>query len=148
MFATTQNIRRNGDWDETHDSVLLNYEERFLRRRMLRTAQNEEFLVDLSQTTSLDGGDAFELADGRLIEVVAAEEDLFAVTGPDLTRLAWHIGNRHTPCQIEPNRLVIRRDHVIRDMLLKLGAMVSEVRAPFNPEGGAYGHGRTHGHSH
>ena len=115
---------------------------------MLRTAQNEEFLVDLSQTTSLDGGDAFELADGRLIEVVAAEEDLFAVTGPDLTRLAWHIGNRHTPCQIEPARLMIRRDHVIRDMLLKLGATVQDIRAPFSPEGGAYGHGRTHGHSH
>ncbi|MGV6803590.1 MAG: urease accessory protein UreE [Ruegeria sp.] len=148
MFATTQNIRRNGEWDETHGSVMLNYEERFLRRRMLRTAQNEEFLVDLSQTTSLDGGDAFELTDGRLIEVVAAEEDLFAVSGPDLIRLAWHIGNRHTPCQIGADRLVIRRDHVIRDMLLKLGATVTEIRAPFTPEGGAYGHGRTHGHSH
>ncbi|MFD0909873.1 urease accessory protein UreE [Ruegeria arenilitoris] len=148
MLATSQKIRRNGQWDETHGTVMLNYEDRFLRRRMLRTAQNEEFLVDLSQTTSLDGGDAFELADGRLIEVVAAEEDLFAVTGPDLTRLAWHIGNRHTPCQIEPDRLVIRRDHVIRDMLLKLGATVQDIRAPFNPEGGAYGHGRTHGHSH
>ncbi len=148
MLATTQKIRRNGQWDETHGTVMLNYEDRFLRRRMLRTAQNEEFLVDLSQTTSLDGGDAFELADGRLIEVVAAEEDLFAVTGPDLTRLAWHIGNRHTPCQIEPDRLVIRRDHVIRDMLLKLGATVQDIRAPFRPEGGAYGHGRTHGHSH
>ncbi|WP_170588892.1 urease accessory protein UreE [Ruegeria arenilitoris] len=148
MLATSQKIRRNGQWDETHGTVMLNYEDRFLRRRMLRTAQNEEFLVDLSQTTSLDGGDAFELADGRLIEVVAAEEDLFAVTGPDLTRLAWHIGNRHTPCQIEPDRLVIRRDHVIRDMLLKLGATVQDIRAPFRPEGGAYGHGRTHGHSH
>ncbi|WP_170371727.1 urease accessory protein UreE [Ruegeria arenilitoris] len=148
MLATSQKIRRNGQWDETHGTVMLNYEDRFLRRRMLRTAQNEEFLVDLSQTTSLDGGDAFELADGRLIEVVAAEEDLFAVTGPDLTRLAWHIGNRHTPCQIEPDRLVIRRDHVIRDMLLKLGATVQDIRAPFSPEGGAYGHGRTHGHSH
>ncbi|WP_170372587.1 urease accessory protein UreE [Ruegeria arenilitoris] len=148
MLATSQKIRRNGQWDETHSTVTLNYEDRFLRRRMLRTAQNEEFLVDLSQTTSLDGGDAFELADGRLIEVVAAEEDLFAVTGPDLTRLAWHIGNRHTPCQIEPDRLVIRRDHVIRDMLLKLGATVQDIRAPFSPEGGAYGHGRTHGHSH
>ncbi|WP_170461389.1 urease accessory protein UreE [Ruegeria arenilitoris] len=148
MLATSQKIRRNGQWDETHGTVMLNYEDRFLRRRMLRTAQNEEFLVDLSQTTSLDGGDAFELADGRLIEVVAAEEDLFAVTGPDLTRLAWHIGNRHTPCQIEPARLMIRRDHVIRDMLLKLGATVQDIRAPFSPEGGAYGHGRTHGHSH
>ncbi|WP_170367277.1 urease accessory protein UreE [Ruegeria arenilitoris] len=148
MLAISQKIRRNGQWDETHGTVMLNYEDRFLRRRMLRTAQNEEFLVDLSQTTSLDGGDAFELADGRLIEVVAAEEDLFAVTGPDLTRLAWHIGNRHTPCQIQPDRLVIRRDHVIRDMLLKLGATVQDIRAPFSPEGGAYGHGRTHGHSH
>ena len=88
------------------------------------------------------------MEDGRLIEVIAAKEDLLEVTGDDLPRLAWHIGNRHTPCQIEEGRLLIQRDHVIRDMLGKTGATVREVVEPFTPEGGAYGHGRTHGHSH
>ncbi|MCW8843077.1 MAG: urease accessory protein UreE, partial [Rhodobacteraceae bacterium] len=84
----------------------------------------------------------------RLIEVKAAEEDLFEIAGGDLTRLAWHIGNRHTPCQIEAGRLLIQRNHVMHDMLEKLGATITEITAPFTPEGGAYGHGRTHGHSH
>jgi urease accessory protein len=69
------------------------------------------------------------------------------VTG-DLTRLAWHIGNRHTPCQIEADHLVIRADHVLAAMLTGLGASVTPAKAPFTPEGGAYGHGRTMGHEH
>jgi len=129
-------------------SVTLTYDDRFLRRKVLTTAQGERFLVDLPQTTSLNHGDAFELTDGRLIEVIAAEELLIEITGENLTRLAWHIGNRHTPCQIEPDRLLIQHDHVIRDMLAKLGATLRDISAPFTPEGGAYGHGRTHGHAH
>jgi urease accessory protein len=70
-----------------------------------------------------------------------------AVSG-DLARLAWHIGNRHTPCQVEKGRLLIRRDHVLEAMLRQLGAGVEAVIAPFRPEGGAYGHGRTMGHDH
>ena len=65
-----------------------------------------------------------------------------------LMRLAWHIGNRHTPCQIEAGRLLIREDHVLEAMLRQLGATVTKVREPFTPEGGAYGHGRTMGHDH
>jgi urease accessory protein len=58
------------------------------------------------------------------------------------------VGNRHTPCQIEAARLLIQPDHVIRAMLEQLGATVEDVVEPFTPEGGAYGHGRTHGHDH
>ena len=96
----------------------------------------------------MNAGDAFVLEDGRRIGVRAAVEPLLEVTGPDLVRLAWHVGNRHTPCQIEAERLLIQRDHVLRDMLEKLGATLREVDEPFTPEGGAYGHGRTHGHAH
>ena len=78
----------------------------------------------------------------------AAPEDLLEVTGDDLVRLAWHIGNRHTPCQIEDGRLLIQRNHVMSDMLALLGATLREVVEPFTPEGGAYGHGRTHSHDH
>ncbi|SEV93433.1 urease accessory protein [Aliiroseovarius sediminilitoris] len=129
------------------DRVTLDYEGRFLRRKVLTTDGGIRFLVDLSQTTSVNQSDAFVLEDGRLIQVVPAAEDLLEVTG-DLIRLAWHIGNRHMPCQIEADRLLIQRDHVIRDMLGKLGADVCEVHEPFTPEGGAYGHGRTHAHAH
>ena len=139
---------RANHWSAASDHVTLTYDDRFLRRKVLTTARGERFLVDLPQTTSLNHGDAFELTDGRLIEVVAAKEDLLEITGPDLTRLAWHIGNRHTPCQIVPTRLLIQRDKVIRDMLEKLGATLRDVREPFTPEGGAYGHGRTHSHAH
>ncbi len=128
--------------------VVLTYDERFLRRRVLTTETGERFLVDLAQTTSVGVHDAFVLEDGRSVAVVPAEEDLYEVTGDDMVRLAWHIGNRHTPAQLASAAIFIQRDHVMRDMLTRLGASVREVVAPFTPEGGAYGHGRTHGHDH
>ena len=140
-------IRKAGTWNRAFELCVLTYEERFLRRKVIETAQGAKLLVDLEHTTSLDHGDAFLLDDGRQIEVFAADEYLFAVTG-DLVKLAWHIGNRHTPCQIEEHRLVIQRDPVIGHMLEHLGATVTEVFEAFIPEGGAYGHGRTHSHDH
>ena len=144
----TQITRKCGTYTQAQETCRLTYDERFLRRKVLETVAGVPFLVDLAQTTSLNSGDAFELTDGTLIAVEAAKEPLLAIAGQNLTRLAWHIGNRHTPCQIEPERLVIQRDHVIRDMLEKLGAHVTDVTEPFTPEGGAYGHGRTHSHAH
>lgn len=128
--------------------ISLDYDGRFLRRKMLTTDDGTSFLVDLAQTTSLDHGGVLVLEDGREIKILAAPEALLEVTGDHLARIAWHIGNRHTPCQVEETRLLIQRDHVIRDMLGKIGATVREVVEPFTPEGGAYGHGRTHGHAH
>lgn len=128
--------------------IALTYEGRFLRRKRLQTREGLPFLVDLAKVTSLDHGGALVLEDGREIEVIAAPEALLEVRGEGLARLAWHIGNRHTPCQIEETRLLIQRDHVLRDMLEKIGASLREVTEPFTPEGGAYGHGRTHGHTH
>ena len=133
---------------QTHGAVILGYDERLLRRKRLVTSAGEGFLVDLPSVTNLDDFWGFQLEDGRAIAVTAAEEALVEITGPDLHRLAWHIGNRHTPCQIEPHRLLIRRDHVLEAMLAQLGAKVAFVAEPFTPEGGAYGTGRTMGHSH
>lgn len=131
-----------------HDVVVLDYDARLIRRKRLHTVSGLSFLVDLPQVMNLDDHWGFELPDGTCVEVVAAEEDLVEITGPNLPRLAWHIGNRHTPCQIEPARLLIRRDHVIEAMLTHQGASLRPVSEPFTPEGGAYGHGRTMGHSH
>ena len=103
-------------------------------------------LIDLPQTISLNPGDGLVSQVG-VIEIVAAREPVLKING-DLVRLAWHIGNRHTPCEVASDHLLIRADHVMADMLEHLGAEVEAVEAPCRPEGGAYGHGRTHGHSH
>lgn len=144
----TARLYRDHHHAPTDASVSLDYDGRFLRRKMLTTDDGEPFLVDLAQTRSLDHGGVLVLDDGRTIQIVAAPEALLEVRADNLLRLAWHIGNRHTPCQIEQDRLLIQRDYVIRDMLAQLGAALREVVEPFTPEGGAYGHGRTHGHAH
>lgn len=131
-----------------YDVVVLGYDERLLRRKRLTTVHGEGFLVDLPAVTNLDDFWGFQLDDGRCIQVLPAEEALVEITGPDMARLAWHIGNRHTPCQVEADRLLIRRDHVLEAMLAQLGAQLGFVSEPFTPEGGAYGTGRTMGHDH
>jgi urease accessory protein len=140
-------ILRKGYWSGAADHVVLDYDARLIRRKRLDLAGGGSFMVDLPETVSLNEGDAFELIDGRIIEVRAAIEPVAIITG-NLPRLAWHIGNRHTPCEITPTHLIIRRDHVLESMLTGLGAQLSLQIAPFRPEGGAYGHGRTFGHSH
>ncbi len=133
--------------DHCDGSVILDYDARMVRRKRLVTAEGRGFMVDLAEVTNLDAWWGFELEDGTTLEIVPADEALVEVTG-DLPRLAWHIGNRHTPCQILPDRLIIREDHVLENMLIGLGAQINRASRPFTPEGGAYGHGRTMGHSH
>lgn len=128
--------------------VCLDYDARFIRRKMLTTTDGGQVLVDLAQTTSLDHDGVLITESGDEIRITAAPEPLLDVRGPALHRLAWHIGNRHSPCQIEDTRLLIQSDHVMRDMLTRLGAELTDVTEPFTPERGAYGHGRTHSHDH
>lgn len=130
------------------DRVTLDYEGRFLRRRTLTTDGGGALLVDLAEATSLDDGDALATEAGALVAVRAAPEPLIEARAPaqDLVRLAWHVGNRHAPAQIEPGRILVRADPVMADMLARLGAATRAVTEPFTPERGAYGHGRTHGH--
>lgn len=141
-------VRRSPVGAPPYGAVVLRHDERILRRRRLLTSEGEGFLVDLPETAGLEGGDALELADGRLIAVVAAAEPLLEVRGPDLPRLAWHLGNRHAACRIERDCLLVQRDRVLADMLRGLGATICEITGPFVPEGGAYGHGRTMAHDH
>ncbi|WP_321362862.1 urease accessory protein UreE [uncultured Celeribacter sp.] len=133
---------------KAEDFVALTYDQRLLRRKKLTTEAGASIFVDLPQTVSIAEGDGFTCEDGTVIGVRAAEEELYAITGETVTRYAWHIGNRHTPCEIASDRLVIQRDPVLKAMLAQLGAEVTEIMAPFSPEGGAYGHGRTMGHDH
>ena len=143
-----QHIETHIQTGDAADTVTLDYEARFLRRKRLVSDAGEPFLVELAETRSLNQGEGFRLDDGRIIAVMAAAEPLLAVRHGNLARIAWHVGNRHTPCQIADDHILIREDKVLQAMLEGLGASVTQVTAPFTPEGGAYGHGRTHGHEH
>ncbi len=122
---------------------MLDYDRRHRRRHRFTTATGTEILLDLPDAIHIRDGDAMALEDGNCISVRAAPEELLEITAPDahsLTRLAWHLGNRHLAVQILPDRLRILRDHVIAEMILRLGGSVTEIAAPFDPETGAYHH--------
>lgn len=137
--------------DAPADTVTLCYDDRH-RRRMAMTGDGGLcFVLDLAEAVELHDGDDLLLEDGRHVRVKAADEDIMQAVARDplhLIRTAWHVGNRHLPCEIHADRLVLRFDHVIAEMLEKLGCEVTQLKGAFNPEGGAYGHGRTHGHDH
>lgn len=150
-LGTADRILDPGHGRPVAGRVTLDYDARILRRKRLRSDAGEAFMVDLPQTTSLSPGQAFGLSDGRAVEVAEAHEAVLRIDpapGVPITRLAWHIGNRHCPCQIAADHLVIRADPVLEAMLVQLGASITRSFAPFRPEGGAYGNGRTFGHSH
>ena len=136
--------------DHAHDPVdrvVLDYADRIVRRKRLTGLDGLSFVVDLPRATHLDPGQAFVLSDNSHVAIDAAEEPLIEIRG-DLARLAWHIGNRHTPCEVHSDFLRIAEDKVLFDMLQGLGATLARVSGTFTPEGGAYGHGRTMGHDH
>jgi urease accessory protein len=151
-------IRPAGTWPEAEarDTVHVDFDDRFRRRKLYLTESGRNFLLDLPEAQVMRDGDGLALEGGGFIRVRAAAEDLIAVraaTPAQLIRLAWHLGNRHLPTQLRDDHLLIRHDHVIIRMLEGLGATLDKVRAPFDPEGGAYGeHNRLlshpHGHGH
>ena len=147
MNTSFKIIHHNND-KEAIDEISLSYEERFIRRKKLIANNGTEFLVNLEETVSVDENHYFELDNGKLIKIISKEENLIEITGDNLNQIIWHIGNRHLPCQIEENRILIQDDSVILDMFLKLHGNVKKVIEKFNPEGGAYGLGRTHSHKH
>ena len=132
------------------DTVLLDSTERHRRRATMTCVRGLEFLLDLPEAIMLRTGDAIMLDDGRLIEVLGKPEPLAEIrcaSPRELANVSWHLGNRHLPVQIFDNRIRIRRDHVIEDMVRGLGAKVALIEAAFDPEGGAYAQPE-HGHEH
>ena len=128
--------------------AVLPHDERRVRRRMVPLQHGDGVLVDLPEPITLEDRDCLKLDDGRFVEIIAADEKLYEVKGRDdvhMLKVGWHLGNRHLKAQIERGedgafRILILRDHVIRDMLRTLGATVTEVSEPFYPEEGAYSH--------
>ena len=107
--------------------------------------------IDLHEAARLRTDDLLLLDDGALVEVVAAAEPLIEARAADLAglmRLAWHLGDRHVPVQVLANRIRAKRDAGVEALLASLGAKVTLIEAPFEPEGGAYESSPRHGHDH
>jgi urease accessory protein len=155
---------------EVRGVLKLPFEARQKSRLRTKLASGEEVGLMLPRGDILRGGDLVTASDGRVIEVVAEPEKVLHVecaTPAALARAAYHLGNRHVPVQVGEGFLRLAADHVLEEMLKKLGAKVSEMEAPFEPEAGAYagghhqhdemGHGgkihdhhdeHSHGHDH
>src|SRR3954469_10440806 len=123
-------------------------------------SQGRQLGVFLPRGAVVRGGDVLVAEDGSLIRVMAAPQPVLVITHCsahgtpfDLTRAAYHLGNRHVPIELKPDHLKIEPDHVLADMLRSMHLIVNAVEEAFEPEGGAYssgghGHGHDHGHDH
>ena len=132
-------IKPTGHWDaaSAKDRVVLDAGDRNRRRIVLTGEKGTEFLLDFAKPVTLHDGDGLVLDDGSIVLVAGAPEALVEIaahTPLDTVRLAWHLGNRHTDVQIVADKIRIRRDHVLEDMLRGLGAHLHEFEAPFDPE--------------
>ena len=128
------------------DSITLDHEARGRRRLAMTTDGGLAFLLDLPRPANLNDGDALKLEDGRLVLVRAAQEELVEITAATplrLAKIAWHLGNRHTPAEVTEEAIYVAPDHVLVEMVRGLGGAARPVTRPFRPEHGAY-----HGHAH
>jgi urease accessory protein len=143
-------VERAGNWDANAaaDRVVLDASERHLRRVTLTGERGLRVLVDLPRPVQLRDGDGLVLDDGAIVAVAGAPEPLIEASAHsplDTVRLAWHLGNRHTDVQFVGDKLRIRHDHVLEDMLRGLGAEIHALDAPFDPELASPEHGHSHG---
>jgi urease accessory protein len=128
------------------DRLELAFDSRQKSRLRAKLASGEEVALMLPRGEILRGGDLVTASDGRVIEVVSLPEKLLHIETRDLAKAAYHLGNRHVPVQVGDGFLRIAEDHVLEEMLVKLGAKLSHVEAPFEPEAGAYAGGHQHQH--
>ncbi|AMJ59262.1 urease accessory protein UreE [Bosea sp. PAMC 26642] len=153
MLRATSVVRKAAvKADRVVETLTLDHEDRTRRRLALKGDGGLDILLDLDKPTGLNDGDAVRLEDGRLVLVRAAPQSLLEIRADNplrLMRLAWHIGNRHTPAEITADALYIENDHVLAEMVRGQGCAMSAVMRPFQPERGAYDHGHDHaGHDH
>ena len=148
MQTSFKIISQNEKHQEITDQISLTYQERFIRRKKLISDKGVEFLVNLKEAKNIDENQFFELDNGKLIKIISKKENLIEVTGDNINKIIWHLGNRHVQVEIKNNKVLIEDDPIILDMILKLKGNVKKVFEKFNPEGGAYGLGRTHSHKH
>lgn len=132
------------------DRLTLPFEQRQKSRLIAKLDSGQPIALALPRGRILRHGALLETDEGSIIEVCSAAEELSVVTSLDateLSRAAYHLGNRHVPLQIQPGALSYQHDHVLDDMLRGLGLEPSFAELPFEPEAGAYGRGGSH-HQH
>ncbi len=134
-----------GQWAASREvgRITADFEQRFRRRYLFATETGLEFLLDLKQPARLRDGDGLVLEDGGIVRVVALPEALVEITTFDdrtLTRIAWHLGNRHLPVQVMRHALRIRAEPVTEAMIEGLGGNIRPLTEAFDPEPGAYDH--------
>ncbi|HLZ98742.1 MAG TPA: urease accessory protein UreE, partial [Steroidobacteraceae bacterium] len=128
--------------------AVLTFDARCKSRLLLRLADGEHAALIVERGKVLRNGERVRIEDGREVEIVAADEPLLEAVGDDpllIARAAYHLGNRHVAVQLMPDRLRFLADHVLGEMVARLGLAVTPLVAPFEPEGGAYGHHHAHG---
>ncbi len=149
-LAADVNAKAGAAANATAAQLKLPFDLRQKSRLRTRLVNGEDAWLMLPRGEILRGGDLLQAADGRVVEVVSETEDVLHVTcanATELARAAYHLGNRHVPVQVGDGFLRIAADHVLADMLKGLGATLTTMRAPFEPEAGAYGvHGGGHHH--
>jgi urease accessory protein len=129
--------------------LVLAFDARKKSRQLVRLDSGEEIGILLPPGTILRDGDVIESEDRSLFQIKAAREALMMVTTTDsfqLLRAAYHLGNRHVAIQLQPDRILLQVDSVLKEMLVGLGLTVTIVSEQFTPETGAYGGGHKHGH--
>ena len=128
-------------------TLTLPFEDRCKRRLRAHLDAGREIAIAIPHGPALRDGDRLRTADGSLVEVRSAGEDVSTARSPDalrLARAAYHLGNRHVALEIAPGLLRYAHDHVLDDMLRKLGLDVVAEHCAFEPEGGAYAEGHAH----
>lgn len=133
---------------ESTDRATLPFDARCRSRLLVTLQSGEKAALVVERGRLLRGGDRVRLGDGREIEIVAADEALLEAGSSDplaIAKAAYHLGNRHVAVQLMPDRLRFLDDHVLEQMVAGLGLSVTRIVAPFEPEGGAYGHHHAHG---
>ena len=135
-------------------TVELDWELRQKSRFAATDSSGRSLGVFLPRGTLVRGGDVLVAEDGSLVQVLAAPQPVLVVRpcaqhgSPfDLTRAAYHLGNRHVAIELQPDHLKIEPDHVLADMLRAMHLVVESAELPFEPEGGAYAAGHRHTHA-
>ena len=119
--------------DSVFAKLVLPYELRENSRLRTALASGEEVAIFTARGTALRNNDLLKAEDGRIVQIIAAQEPTYRVTCAtpyDLLRCAFHLGNRHTQTQVGEGFLRILQDSVLKEMLEGLGATVTAEDAP------------------
>lgn len=149
LIKIVQHTEKGGVADPAEDELILPYDLRQKTRQRVRLSSGREAGLYLPRGTTLKDGDRLSDGDGISLKVVAAEETVSIAKVKDplqLAKIAYHLGNRHVALKVLEDRLVYLHDHVLDDMVTRLGAKVTVARRPFEPEEGAYHGSGSHHH--